>query len=186
MVSVMSLWFPVVVAAVLVFVMSSIIHMVLTYHRSDFGAVPEEGAVRDALRPFGIPPGEYVVPCASSPADMKSDAYQSRVSEGPVLFMTVLPNGMPNMGKNLAYWFVYCIVVGIFCALVAGSAFGPGAEYHEVFHIVGLTAFAGYVLGGWQSTVWYSRKVSTSIKNTFDGLLYALLTAGAFAGFWPG
>ncbi len=35
MVSLMSLWIPILVSAVIVFVLSSIIHMVLPYHRTD-------------------------------------------------------------------------------------------------------------------------------------------------------
>ena len=185
MVPLMSLWMPIVVAAVLVFLMSSVIHMFLTYHRSDFSPVSDENGVMDALRPFGLPPGEYVVPHAGSPAAMKSDEYQGKVNTGPVFFMTVFPNGMFNMGKSLMLWFVYSLVVGVFCALVAGTTIGPGADYRVVFHIVALTAFAGYVLAGWQNTVWYNRKVSTSLKNSFDGALYALLTAGAFGWLWP-
>ncbi len=185
MVSVVSLWLPIIVAAVLVFVMSSIIHMFLTYHRTDFTAVPDEDRFRAAVGPLGLPPGEYVVPHAGSPDAMKSEEYQSKVGEGPVLFMTVLPNAAWNMGKSLTWWFVYCLVVGVFAALVATSTLTADATYAEVFHVAGLTAFAGYVLAGWQQSIWYHRKVSTSVKNTFDGLLYALLTAGAIAGMWP-
>ena len=39
MVSVMSLWLPIVLSAVLVFVVSSIIHTVLRYHRGDWRAL---------------------------------------------------------------------------------------------------------------------------------------------------
>ncbi len=185
MVSVVSLWLPIVVAAVLVFVMSSIIHMFLTYHRTDFTAVPNEEAFRAAVGPLGVPPGEYVVPHAGSPDAMKSEGYQSKVGEGPVLFMTVLPNEMWNMGKSLLWWFVYCLVVAFFAALVATGALTADAPYSQVFEVAGLTAFAAYALGGWQQSVWYHRKVGTSLKNTFDGLLYAALTAGAIAGMWP-
>ena len=36
MVSILALWLPILVAAVIVFVASSILHMVLPYHRSDY------------------------------------------------------------------------------------------------------------------------------------------------------
>ena len=51
MVALTSLWLPVLVAAVLVFIASSIIHMVLGYHNTDYGKLPKEDDVTAALRP---------------------------------------------------------------------------------------------------------------------------------------
>ena len=42
MVSILALWLPILVAAVIVFVASSILHMMLPYHRSDYGRVQNE------------------------------------------------------------------------------------------------------------------------------------------------
>ena len=50
MVSILSLWAPILLAAVLVFVGSSVIHMVLKYHAKDFQKAPDEDGVMDALR----------------------------------------------------------------------------------------------------------------------------------------
>jgi len=120
-VAVMSLWLPILVSAVIVFVVSSIIHMVLPYHRNDFGKVPAEDEVMDALRKFEIPPGEYVVPRAGTPKEMGTPEFAEKTKKGPVLFMTVLPNGPMAMGASLVQWFVYSIVVGIFAAYSGSS-----------------------------------------------------------------
>ena len=45
MVPLMSLWIPIVLSAMIVFLASSVIHMFLTYHQGDFGQVPSEDAV---------------------------------------------------------------------------------------------------------------------------------------------
>lgn len=50
----------------------------------------------------------------------------------------------------------------------------------------GPMAFLGYVPGLWQDSIWYGRKWSTTLKNTLDGIVYALLTAGTFGWLWPG
>lgn len=50
MVSLTSLWLPILVSAVIVFVASSIIHMVLPYHRSDMRKLAQEDEVLAALR----------------------------------------------------------------------------------------------------------------------------------------
>lgn len=185
MVPVMSLWAPIVLAAVLVFVVSSIIHMLLPYHRTDWGRVPAEDEVMDALRRFKIPPGDYILPCAGAPDNMRTTEFQDKMKRGPVAVMTMMESGLPSMGKNLVMWFVYSIVVGVFAAYVAGLALAPGADYLQVFRFAGTVAFAGYALALWQNTIWYKRSVSSTIKSTFDGLVYALLTAGAFGWLWP-
>lgn len=186
MVGVLALWLPILLSAVLVFVASSIIHMFLTYHRDDFVKVPNEDAVMDALRHLNIPPGEYVVPCAESPEVMKSEGFQEKWKKGPVCFINVLSPGTPlGMGSQLAQWFGYSLIVGVFAAYVTGRALGPGAEYLPVFRFAGCTAFLGYSLAHMQRSIWYNQTWGTTLKNMFDGLLYGLLTAGSFAWLWP-
>ena len=176
---------PIVLSAVIVFVASSIIHMVLPWHKSDYPKVPNEDRVREALRPLAIPPGDYMIPRASSMQDMKSSEFMAKMNEGPVMVVTVMPNGPWAMGKNLGQWFVYSIVVGLFAAYVAGTALPPGAPYLRVFQLVGVTAFMGYALALWQLSIWYRRDWMTTIKSNVDGLIYGLLTAGTFGWLWP-
>jgi hypothetical protein len=185
MVSIPSLWLPILLSAVLVFFASWLMHMLLPYHRSDFATVPSEGEVQDALRRFNIPPGDYMIPCAGSPAGMKSPDFQEKFRKGPVLIMTIFKGGSMNMGGSLAQWFVYLLLVGVFVAYITGRALQPGATYLEVFRFAGCTAFLSYSIALWQDSIWYKRKWSTTIKNTFDGLVYGLLTAGTFGWLWP-
>jgi hypothetical protein len=182
----MSLLIPIVVAAVFVFIASSIIHMFLPYHKSDWKALPDEDGVMDALRGFNIPAGDYAMPRAGSMEAMKSDEFQEKASRGPVAFMTVYPPGNPfAMGKPLTLWFIYSVVVGVFAAYISGRALEPGAHYLDVFRFAGCTAFVAYTVAGWQRSIWYRQSWSTTLKNTFDGLVYGLLTAGAFGWLWP-
>lgn len=179
-----SLWIPILVAAVLVFVTSSIVHMALPWHKNDYPKVPREDELRDALRPLAIPPGDYMVPRAPR-QEMQSPEFFEKLARGPVMMLTVLPNQPFQMGKTLAMWFAYCVVVGIFAGYVAGRALAPGSSYLEVFRFAGVTAFLGYSLALWQMSIWYRRAWSTTLKATVDGLLYALLTAGTFGWLWP-
>lgn len=89
------------------------------------------------------------------------------------------------MAINLSQWFVYSLVVGVLAAYVAGRALEVGAHYLSVFRFVGVTAFACYVIGGWQESIWFKRPWSVTLKNTIDGLIYALVTAGTFGWLWP-
>ncbi len=185
MVPLASLWIPILLSAVIVFVVSSIIHMLLPYHRTDFGKLPDEDKVMDALRKFGIAPGDYLVPCAGSPKDLGSPEFVAKMQKGPVACLTVMKSGPPSMVSSLSLWFVYSVVVGIFSAYIAGRALGPGAYYLAVFRFAGCTAFVGYSLSLWQNVIWYKRSWKATLKSTFDGLVYALLTAGTFGWLWP-
>lgn len=185
MVPVMSLWLPIVLSAVLVFIASFLVHMVLGYHRKDFGTIASEEAVLNALRSANIAPGEYMLPKANGPADMKSQSFIDKMTRGPVVILTARRPGPPVMGPLLAQWFVYCLVVSLFAAYIAARALGAGAEYLQVFRFVGATAFIGYVMALWQGFIWYGKPLRTLALQTFDGLLYALLTAGMFGWLWP-
>jgi hypothetical protein len=180
-----SLLVPTLVAAVGVFVVSSIVHMLLPYHKTDYAAVPSEDRLAEALRGLGVEQGEYLMPYPG-PGGMKDPEFLRRVEVGPRALLTVMPNGMGSMGTLLAQWFVYCVVVEFFAAYVAGRALVPGADATNVFRFVGTIAFVGYVLAGWQSSIWWGRKWSTSIKNTFDGVLYAAVSGAVFVWLWPG
>ncbi len=185
MTSLTYLWLPIVVSALVVFVASSVLHMALPWHHGDWRQVPQQDKVMEALRPFAIPPGDYMLPRCDNAAQMKTPEYQDKLKKGPVLVATVMPSGPFAMGSSLALWFVYCLAVAFFAAYVAGSSLPSGAAYLKVFRIVGTVAFTGYALALWQSSIWYRRSWATTIRFNIDGLIYAALTAGVFGWLWP-
>jgi hypothetical protein len=185
MVPLSSLWLPILLSAVLVFLASSVIHMVLAIHKNDMKKVPDEDALQDAFRRLGITPGDYVVPNAGSSKAMKEPAFVERMAKGPLVFMTVVAGGHSFLGTSLALWFLYCIVVSVFGGYVGGRALGPGADYLDVFRFVGTVAFACYAMSLPQASIWYKRNWGTTVRVMFDGLIYGMLTAGAFGWLWP-
>ncbi|HLV95656.1 MAG TPA: hypothetical protein VKS44_10735 [Candidatus Acidoferrales bacterium] len=184
MVALGALWIPIVLSAVIVFVASSILHMVLPYHRSDYKPLPDEEKVMAALRGAGLKRGLYVFPFCM-PKDMKSPAAIEKYKQGPVGMMTILPSGPPVLPKFLGMWFVYCVIISFFVALIGHSSVRFGAGYHHVFHVVGLSAFLAYGLANLANGIWRGQPWSMVIKETVDGLIYALLTAGTFGWLWP-
>jgi hypothetical protein len=185
MTGLIALWLPILVSAVFVFIASALIHTVLPWHKGDYRSVANEEQVSAALRPFAIPPGDYILPRPASSADLKSPEFLERVRQGPNIVMTVLPNAQWSMGRNLGLWFLYCLIVSILAAWLTGLAAPPGSDYHAVFHFVAITAFIGYAVALWQMSIWWRRSWTTTFKATIDGIIYALLTAGAFAWLWP-
>lgn len=176
---------PILFSSVLVFLVSSVINMFLPWHKSDYPKLSNEDKVMDALRPLDIPPGEYMIPRASSRGEMRSPEFLEKMKKGPVLILNIWPKGRVGMGMNLVLWFLYTVVIGVFGAYIAGRALPVGAVYLYVFRLVGASTFLGYSAALWQMSIWYNRPWSTTIKMTIDGLIYALLTAGMFGWLWP-
>ena len=187
MVPVTSLWLPILCSAVLVFVASFVIHMVLGYHRNDVRRFPSdtEDQILETLRRVNAAPGDYAVPHAGSAAGMRDPVFVAKATKGPIAFMTIAPGGPPSMTSNLVLWFLYSIVVSFFSAYIAGRAVGPGTEYLTVFRFVGATTFIGYAMALPQQSIWYRKSWATTLRSVGDGLIYGLLTAGVFGWLWP-
>ncbi len=185
MISAVSLWLPILVSAVIVFIASSVIHMLLPFHRGDMRGLPNEAEVLESLRKAGIPAGDYVFPYAGSMEAMKDPDYVARYAKGPVGFLTLLPGGPITMTGSLVMWFVYSVVVSLFAGYVAGAALTPDTHYLQVFRVVGATAFMGYSMALLQNSIWYKRNWGATLRSVIDGFVYALLTAGTFGWLWP-
>ena len=185
MVPLMSLLVPILAAAVLVFVASFVFHMLLPFHRKDWLPVPAEDKARAAIGPLNIPPGDYMIPHGGGPEAMKDPAFIEKMKQGPVLMMTVFPNQAPTMGRQLVCWFLYVVAVIVFAAYVAGRALGPGAQYLDVFRFLGTVAFVGFSMALWPQSIWYRRAYRTTVLETIEGLVYAMLAAGVFGWLWP-
>jgi hypothetical protein len=184
MVSLGALWIPIVLAAVVVFVASSILHMVLPYHHSDYKRLPEEEKVVSALRAAGLSRGLYMFPFCTH-KEMKSPAAIEKFKQGPVGMLTVFPSGPPAMPKYLVEWFVYCLIISYFVAYLSGRTVAFGTPYLAVFRVVGTAAFLAYGLANLANGIWRGQPWSVVIKEVIDGLIYALLTAGTFGWLWP-
>lgn len=179
-----ALWLPIVLSAVIVFVASSVMHMLLKYHNSDYRKLPDEDKIFAAMRPANLQPGLYVFPHCTH-QDMKSPAMTEKFKQGPVGFLTLRPNGPPAMAQFLIQWFVFCLVIGFFVAYLTAHTVAPGVRYLAVFRVAGTAAFLAYGLGNLSNGIWKGQPWSSVIKEVIDGLVYGLLTAGTFGWLWP-
>jgi hypothetical protein len=185
MVPISALWLPIIISAVFVFVASSIMHMALPIHRNDYRKLPEEDRVLDALRAAGVTPGRaYHFPFTTH-KELKQPEVVEKFKRGPIGLLTVIPSGPPAMGKYLAQWFIYCLLVGFIVAYLTGRTRSPGAHYLEVFRVAGTTAFVAYAVAQIQDSIWKGQSWGVTFKHVFDGLIYGLLTAGTFGWLWP-
>ncbi len=185
MVPLTELLFPILLSAVFVFVASTILHMVIPIHKGDFAELPGEEKLLDAMRSENVQPGSYTFPCAGTMKDMGTPEMIEKFNKGPVGFMTVIPNGPMNMGKNLVIWFIYSIIIGIFVAYIAGLGLERGASFMAVFRMTAAAAILGYSASAMVDSIWKGQKWSITIKFIFDGLVYGLTTAATVAWLWP-
>ena len=184
MISMTALLLPALLSAVLVFLVSSIMHMATKWHAGDFKTLPNEDGVLAALRPFNLKPGAYVAPRPSSMKDMGTPQFQEKIKQGPHVMMTVMSGGS-GMGPQLTLWFLYAFIVALFAGYVTSKANQPGADFKVIFKFIAAIAFGAYTMGLWQMSIWYQRPWVVTIKSTIDGLIYAALSGVAFGWLWP-
>ena len=180
----LSLLLPIAVSAVAVFVLTLIIHMT-PWHRRDYLKLPDEDGVMNVLRPFNIPPNDYMVPHPGSGDYMKSPEYDAKRAAGPVMVVTIWPSGPWQVGKMMGLWFAFTAVVSAAVACVVGRIVPPGGDGHAVFHYVAVITFLTYAGGAIPLSIWYNRKWSTTFRYAVDALLSALATGWIFSLLWP-
>jgi hypothetical protein len=185
MVPISALWLPILLSAVIVFVASSVIHMVMPIHKGDYRKLPDEDRVLEALQSAGVSAGRgYRFPYAN-PKEMKLPETIEKFKRGPSGMLTVMPSCVPAIGKYLGQWFIYCVTVSIFTAYLTGRTRPPSTDYLEVFRVAGATAFLAYSWAQFQDAIWRGQSWGVTLKHVIDGLIYGLLTAGTFGWLWP-
>lgn len=178
------LWLPILLSTVFVFILSGILHMALPWHKSDYKTVPNEDKVREALRPFDVPPGDYMMPsCAGG--DYNSPDFKAKLDAGPNWVMTVLPKGQSGMGITFLQWFIFLLLVSAFIAYIAVHALPGDAPVRMVFRCISAIGFLAYATAQWPQSIWMRRSWSTTVKCTIDAILYGLATGATFAWLWP-
>ena len=185
MISLVALWLPIVLSAVLVFVVSSIVHMLLPYHRKDFLRLPDEDAARQVLSRQSLGRGQYFMPFAPDMKAMKEAEIQKKFEEGPVAIVTVLKHGHMNMGPHLVQWFLFTLGISFTVAYLLSRTLSAQTEFMQVFRVASTIAWLGYAGALIWSGIWKGVPWSTVLKDVFDGLLFSLVTGWAFAQFWP-
>ena len=185
MVSLMQLWVPILLSGLFVFLASSVIHMVLKYHNSEYRKLPNEDEIRAAIRKAAPSPGQYIMPHCLDPKEQAKPEVQQKYTEGPVGTVTIMQNGLPNMGPMLGQWFAFNLVVSLFVAYLASRTLPIGTEYLKVFQVAGTVGFVSYALGAMPGSIWMGKPWSATFKDMFDGLIYGLVTGGTFGWLWP-
>ncbi|MCC6284347.1 MAG: hypothetical protein IT439_03445 [Phycisphaerales bacterium] len=181
----LTLWLPIVLTGVAVFVASSVIWMATPLHKKDYCAPPNEETMLAALREGNYAPGLYCLPwCAG--ANFKDPAFQEKLKRGPWAHLAIMA-GPPSFGRCLAQWFAFQVVLALLIAYAAAAAisFHAGTPYLKVFQVVGATAFIAHASGPVCESIWRGISWRSSAVKMIDAVVYTLITAGIFASMWP-
>ena len=184
MVPIGALWLPILVSAVLAYVASSLFWMVVRHHAGYWKGLPGEDAILDAFRKARVPRGQYRFPYAEE-KQMQSAEMKKKMADGPAGMLIYWDHRTGGKGKQLGIWFVYLLGVSIFVAYLTGRVLPAGAPYLQVFRVAGTTAVAAYCGALFPNSIWWGYSWSMTWKSVFDGVVYGLLTAGAFGWLWP-
>jgi hypothetical protein len=182
----LALWLPILLSAVVVFIISSLVHMVLKWHASDYKGLDNEDAVRAALRASHPGPGHYVLPYCKEMKQMGSPEMQQKYREGPVGHLMLLPNGAPNLGKFLGLWFLWALVIAAVAAYLASRLIlWDHVHARSAAKLVGAVTFVAHGFGTVTESIWMGRPWKQSFKYLIDSALYALGSALVFCWLWP-
>jgi hypothetical protein len=179
------LWMPIVLAAVLVFVTSALIHMVFKWHNSDYHGFANEEEMRAAIRKSNPAPGGYMVPFCMDKKDMAKPEVIQKFTEGPIAMINIMKPGPPTMGKVLVLWFILVLLISLASGYLASRTVPVGAGFLAVARVVSITTFLAYAGGSVANMIWMGKTQSATVKEVFDAFLYGLVTAAAFGWLWP-
>lgn len=183
MITILSLWLPILLSSIVVFLASMIVWP--TLHRSDYKGLPDEEAAVKALRPQNLQPGLYNIPNIAKRSDSRKPEVLKKFEEGPVGFLTVLPNKFPAMGTSLSLSFLYYLLVGIFVAYLSRQTLSEGAKFVIVFKLTGVSAWLAYGTAIIPEAIWFGRPWKAVGRTLVDALIYGSLTGAVFGWIWP-
>jgi hypothetical protein len=179
------LWIPIIVSAVLVFIASSLIHMVFKWHNSEYRKLPNEDAVRTVMRSGGATPGQYVIPHCADMKELKSPEMTQKFVEGPIAFLTLRPPGPPKMGGALGLWFALNVGVSVIAAYIAFKTMTPESTFYQVCRVTSAIGFMSYGIGSVTQGIWMGKPWSAVAKELLDAIIYAVILGCVFAWLWP-
>ena len=104
----------------------------------------------DTETSLNIPPGEYMAPRPASNEDMRSESFKEKMNRGPIFQINLMKPGPISLGRPLALWFIYLLVVAFVVAHVTAIAVGSATDTKVIFHTVALTSLMGSLKRPWR------------------------------------
>ncbi|QDU59129.1 hypothetical protein [Aeoliella mucimassa] len=178
----LDLWLPIVLTGVATHIASTIAWTALKHHDPEWNKLPVEDDLLDFVDAKQVSPQQYLFPYCDDMKEMGTPEFKEKLRTR-CTGMLVLWKRPPHMGKAIASTLTYFLVVAILTGYVASIAFAPGASRIDVFRLVFTVGVLCHAFSPLPFVFWFPRKY---VLEMVDGVVYALVTAGIFAGLWPG
>jgi hypothetical protein len=178
----LSLWRPILLSTLFVFVASNLLWMALPFwHAKDYGKLPDEETVLKGLA--AAPPGQFMVPCL----DWKTATpeAQAAAQQGPMGLLLLRNPGAFSLPGALAKYALYTLGMVVLVAYLTTLALPREAHYMQVFRVVSTAGVLAFSFGDIPGAIWYGKPGKVVLKQVVDGLIYGLLMGGAFGWLWP-
>jgi hypothetical protein len=143
-VSVSESWLAIVLAGLLCWIASALIHMLIKYHNADYNKLANEEAV--ALADQSPVSALYTLPYCNDMKAMGEESMQKKFNDGPVAMITIMPNSMPSMGKLLSQQILYFILCSLLIGYLASLSIATNVDFMMVFRQIFIASFLTY---GW-------------------------------------
>lgn len=180
----MTLWLPILLSAVAVWIAAAVVWMALPHHKNDFIRLPEEEGFMDAVVRLGIRPGNYVFPDFRGREAMKSERVCKALEHGPVGHLSLWQPPLGMGGKMVGTFIVY-LVVSALIGYLAVVTLPRGAEFARVFRVVGTAGVLAYSFAFIPNGIWFGAYRRTIVAGIVDGVAFGVITGAIFAWLWP-
>jgi hypothetical protein len=178
-----SLWIPILLAAVAVFVVSFVCWMVLPLHKHDFTPMADDGPLRSAVRGVGLKPGRYMFPFARDAASRKSKEFMAKYEEGPTGIITIFRP--MNMGVNMLLTFAVFLAATFLIGYLLSITLQRGNDFWRVFQVATTIGVLTYSFSQVPYQIWYQATRANKIACFVEGVVYGITTGLVFALLWP-
>jgi len=175
------LWLPILLAGLATHIASTIAWTLLPHHKPEWNKLPAEEGLLDFLDQNSVAASQYLFPFCDDPKLMSEPEFKQKM-ETRCRGMLILWPKPPNMGKAIGLTLAFFLVAAFAIGYLASIAFAPGASMMEIFRLVFMAGLLCHVAGPFPGVFWFRKYVAMEM---LDGLVYALITAGIFAGLWP-
>jgi hypothetical protein len=179
----LSLWLPILVSTIALFISSFLSWMVLQLHIKDWIKIDDEEKLMVAIGEMNIPDGNYMFPGANSGQEMNSPEHQEKFKTGPRGILQMLPE--PTLGINLGLTMLYFLACNATFAYLASFALQSGTadtDFITVFRFVATIALLTFSASMLQHAIWFRNRVT---GHVIESIAYALIAGVIFATLWP-
>lgn len=174
-----TLWKPILVSTVVLFMLSFLVWALLPFHKKDHKRLENQAELQQAIRDLAIKPGVYFFPSPKPGEKMDKEAWM----RGPSGLLTIMKP--PSMAGNMLATAGVLLCVAIGAAYIGYFALGRNADFWRVFQIMTSVGIVAFCFSPLPNMIWFQSRHWAKLMVVVDGVLYGVALGFVFAWMWP-